>query len=108
VTLELFKRTFRSSDCFSEIPDDPDIIVVGGSSGNMVEILRQSTERMPEGGRYVVNVITMENFQSATEALKKLGLKFEYVSLNIARSKPILNLTRLEPLTPIFIIYGTK
>ena len=40
--------------------------------------------------------------------LKSLGCEVTVLQAQISRSKPILNLTRFEPLNPIFIVTAQK
>lgn len=76
----------------------PDAVFVGGSGGEMAEIIRLSQERLKPGGRLVLNVATLEN-------LVNLG---EVTLVQVSRSRPILDLTRLEAQNPIFIIAWEK
>lgn len=92
----------------NSIPLDPDAVFIGGSSGNMYEILKVCSERLKPNGRIIVNVITVENLSEAWESLKKLGLKAEVNLLQISRSQPILDMTRFSALNPIFIITAKK
>lgn len=76
----------------------PDAVFIGGSGGEMTEIIRLSQERLKPRGRLVVNVATLEN-------LVNLG---EVTLVQVSRSRPILDLTRLEAQNPIFIIAWEK
>ncbi len=90
------------------IPDDPDAVFVGGSSGSMEPILKEAVRRLKPGGRLVVNMITLENLSECWQALKNLGLKAELTQLQVSRSQPILEMTRLSALNPIFIVSAEK
>ncbi len=74
----------------------------------MAEVLRASLARLCEGGRLVVNAITIENLTAATQACKDSGYPFEVTLLQVARSKPILDLIRFDALNPIFIVSVVK
>lgn len=95
-------------ECLKEIPEDPNAVFIGGSSGNMFEILQICEKRLKENGRVIVNVITIENLAEAWGSLKKLGFKSEVTHLQVSRSQPILNLTRFSALNPIWIITAWK
>lgn len=82
----------------------PDAVFIGGSSGAMQPILAAAAERLRPGGRIVANAATIENLHEAVTGLKALGLGVEVTLAQIARSKPILNLTRFEALDPVYII----
>lgn len=95
-------------ECLSSITDHPDAVFIGGSAGNMFEILKVCAERLKPNGRVVVNVITVENLSEAWESLKKLGLKSEVTLLQVSRSQPILDMTRFSALNPIFVVTAKK
>ncbi len=95
-------------DAISSISLEPDAVFIGGSAGNMPEILRICAERSKSDGRIVVNVITLENLAEAWESFKKLGLKAEATLLQVSRSQPILDITRLAALNPIYILTAKK
>jgi precorrin-6Y C5,15-methyltransferase (decarboxylating) len=95
-------------EALASISDNPDAVFVGGSAGSMFEILKVCSDRLKAGGRIVVNVITMENFSEAWESFKKLGMQAEVTLLQTSRSQPILDMTRLSALNPIFIINAKK
>ena len=87
---------------------DPDAVFIGGSAGNMFEILELCVKRLRPDGRIVVNVITVENLAEAWNAFKKLRMKSEVTLLQVSRSQPILDMTRFAALNPIFMITGKK
>lgn len=98
----------RAPEALSRIGDDPDAVFIGGSGGEMAEVLHASLARLCEGGRLVVNAITIENLTAATQTCKDSGYPFEVTLLQVARSKPILDLIRFDALNPIFIISVVK
>ncbi len=97
----------KAPECLEGLPD-PDAVFVGGSGGRMAGILRVAGERLKPGGRIVVNAATLETLQAAAESLKAGGFSVEITQINVARSKDIAGLTRLEALNPVFIISGRR
>lgn len=83
---------------------DPDAIFIGGTGGEMAELLAICSERLKEKGRIVMNLATIENLAKAAEVLKKHGFEVDILQAQLARSKPILTMTRFVPLNPIFIL----
>ncbi|MDV2685209.1 precorrin-6y C5,15-methyltransferase (decarboxylating) subunit CbiE [Alkalihalophilus lindianensis] len=83
---------------------DPDAVFIGGTAGNMGDILEACCSRLKEGGRIVLNAVTIENLMQAVEGFKRNGLETTITLAQISRSKPILNLTRFDALNPIYII----
>ena len=74
----------------------------------MQHLLAICIERIQNGGRLVMNIATIENLAEAMGHLKSLGCEVTVLQAQISRSKPILNLTRFEPLNPIFIVTAQK
>lgn len=87
---------------------DPDAIFIGGSGGEMEELLTICTNRLKENGRLVMNIATIENLYKAVEALKANGCEVSILQAQLSRSKPILDMTRFVPLNPIYIITASK
>jgi precorrin-6Y C5,15-methyltransferase (decarboxylating) len=50
----------------------------------------------------------MENVNLAAGRLKANGFTAEITLVNVARSRDIAGLTRLEPLNPVFIVTGSR
>lgn len=85
---------------------DPTVVFIGGSGGRMEGILDIACHRLKPKGRIVINAITLESLNTAVNGLKTRGFTAEVTLINIARSKDIVNLTRLEALNPVFVITG--
>ena len=83
---------------------DPDAIFIGGTGGEMVELLQLCCTRLKQNGRIVLNAATIENLYKAVEAFKACGYAVDILQAQLARSKPILDMTRFVPLKPIYII----
>lgn len=83
---------------------DPDAIFIGGTGGEMVDLLKICCERLKSGGRIVLNAATIETLYEATEAFKQLNFETAITLAQISRSKPILHMNRFEGLNPIYII----
>lgn len=97
----------KAPERLDEFPD-PNAIFIGGNGGNMQHLLALCIERLQNGGRLVMNIATIENLAEAMGHLKGLGCEVTVLQVQISRSKPILNLTRFEPLNPIFIVTAQK
>jgi precorrin-6Y C5,15-methyltransferase (decarboxylating) len=88
-----------------ELPD-PDAVFIGGSGGELAELIRLCASRLRTDGRIVVNAATIETLHDGMKAMQEAGLKPSVTLLQTARSKPILNMTRFEGLNPIYVITG--
>lgn len=87
---------------------NPDSIFIGGTGGEMTDLIALCCERLNEGGTIVLNAATIENLYLAVEAFKKADFNVSVTQAQIARSKPILHMTRFVPLNPIYIIAATR
>lgn len=87
---------------------DPNAIFIGGNGGSMELLLQTCLSRLQPNGRLVMNIATIENLAEAMQHLKNLGCEVSVLQAQISKSKPILHLTRFEPLNPIFIVTAKK
>lgn len=83
---------------------DPDCVFLGGTGGEMKQVLHICCTRLKQGGRIVLNAATIETLYEATQTFKEQNYDFQVTLAQIARSKPILDMTRFEGLNPIYII----
>ncbi len=84
---------------------DPDAVFIGGSAGKMHEIIQLCQRRLKTKGRLLINVVTLENLATINTETETV---FETTLVQISRSRPILNLNRLEALNPVFILSWEK
>jgi precorrin-6Y C5,15-methyltransferase (decarboxylating) len=87
---------------------DPDAIFIGGSGGELREVLHIGCARLKPGGKIVVNAATIETLYDAVQALQAEGFAVNMNLVQISRSKPILNMNRFEGLNPIYIITAER
>ncbi len=83
---------------------DPDAVFIGGSGGELAQLIDIALARLRPGGRLVVNVVTLENLHHATARLQEREADWELCQLSVARNKPILDMQRLAPENPVWII----
>ncbi|OIQ81357.1 putative cobalt-precorrin-6Y C(15)-methyltransferase [mine drainage metagenome] len=83
---------------------DPDAVFIGGSGGELRELIRLCLQRLRVGGHLVMNFATIENLGAAVETLKAAGAQWDVVQLQASRSRPILDMHRMQAENPIWII----
>lgn len=83
---------------------DPDAVFIGGSGGELDELIRLILARMKAGGRLVMNFVTLENLATATSTLKAIGAGWDVVQLQASRSQPILDMHRMAAQNPVWIV----
>lgn len=83
---------------------DPDAVFIGGSGGELVELIALILQRLKAGGWLVMNFVTLENLSVAVETLKASGANWDVLQLQASRSKPILHMNRMAAENPVWIV----
>lgn len=87
---------------------DPDAIFIGGSGGELQELVRLCLQRLKPDGWLVMNFVTLENQADALTALKACGAMWDVTQIQAARSQPILHMHRLAAENPVWIVCAQK
>ena len=91
-------------ECLKDLPV-PDVAFIGGSSGNMDEIVNYLYGINNEM-RFVITAISLENAMAALDSLKSVGIDGDIVQVAVSKGKKIADLHMLMAQNPIFIING--
>ena len=91
-------------DCLNDLPI-PDVAFIGGSSGNMDEIVSYLYGKNSKM-RFVITAVTLENAMAGLEALKNIGIEGDIVQVAVSKGRQIADLHMLIAQNPIFIISG--
>ena len=84
----------------------PDAVFVGGSGGNMREIIETALMKNPKA-RIAVNAIALETLQETQRLFAEFGLQqVEITQLSAARGKSIGCYTMMTANNPVFILSG--
>ena len=83
---------------------DPDAVFVGGSGGELAELIALILQRLKPQGWLVMNFVTIENLGMAVDTLKRLGANWDVLQLQASRSKPILHMHRMAAENPVWIV----
>ena len=83
---------------------DPDAVFIGGSGGELAELLALCLRRLKPAGWLVMNFVTLENLAVATQTLRALNATWDVLQLQAARSKPILHMHRMAAENPVWIV----
>ncbi len=83
---------------------DPDAVFIGGSGGELRELILLCLNRLKVNGQLVMNFVTFENLNTAMETLKQSSAQWDVVQLQASRSKPILSMQRLQSENPVWIV----
>lgn len=86
----------------------PDAVFVGGSGGELAELIMLCLQRLKPARWLVMNFVTLENLATAISALKACGAHWQATQLQAARSQPILDLNRMQAENPVWIISAQR
>jgi precorrin-6Y C5,15-methyltransferase (decarboxylating) len=92
-------------ECLKGLPV-PDVAFIGGSSGNMEEIvsyLHGTNNEM----RFVITAVTIESAMAGLDSLKNVGISGDIVQVAVSKGRQIGDLHMLMAQNPIFIISGS-
>lgn len=87
---------------------DPDAVFVGGSGGELAELIRLALARLKPHGWLVMNFVTFENVAAAMAVLKESDAQWDITQLQAARGRPILDMHRLAAENPVWVVCATR
>ena len=87
---------------------DPDSVFIGGSAGELSDLIQLCLSRLRASGWLVMNFVTLENLAEATRILKEMGANWDVTQLQASRSQPILKLHRMHAENPVWIVCAQK
>ncbi|WP_036482239.1 bifunctional cobalt-precorrin-7 (C(5))-methyltransferase/cobalt-precorrin-6B (C(15))-methyltransferase [Myxosarcina sp. GI1] len=93
----------KAPESLLKLPD-PNRIFIGGSGGNLLDILELCSKKIKHDGVLVIALATLEHCHQAVNWLNNNKWHYRLLQLQISRSTPIKNLTRFTPLNPVTII----
>lgn len=102
---QLIKGT--APQVLDDVPDF-DILMVGGSSGELPSILEKGYGKLKNGGRIVMTSILLETRVEAIETLLSLGMIPEVVEVSISRGQILKRGTMMKAQNPVTIVSARK
>jgi precorrin-6Y C5,15-methyltransferase (decarboxylating) len=87
---------------------DPDAVFVGGSGGELAELIALILKRLQPQGWLVMNFVTIENLGVAVATLKEQRASWDVLQLQGSRSKPILHMHRMAAENPVWIVCAQR
>ncbi|ACB53318.1 precorrin-6y c5,15-methyltransferase [Crocosphaera subtropica ATCC 51142] len=93
----------KAPDKLSKLPN-PNRIFIGGSGGNLIDILDVCQEKLVKNGIILIALATLENLVISLDWINRNNWHYQLLNINISRSLSIANLTRLSPLNPVFLV----
>lgn len=90
-----------------EVPDFTKLII-GGSGGNIENIIESGYIKLPIGGRIIITSIVLETATDSVRMLKDLGAEPEVVSINVSRGTILERGVMMKALNPITIVSAKR
>lgn len=90
-----------------ELPD-PDRVFIGGSGGNLEEIVELVDKRLKPDGVIVLNAVTLDTLTKAVEFFDDHGYQVEVVCINVAKTRNLTEYRMFEAMNPVYIISAWK
>ena len=97
----------KAPDVLEELPNC-DRVFIGGSGGNITDILYTCSQKLNSAGIVVMSFATIEYQIQTINWLNQNAWQYKLLQLQISRSTPINHLTRLTPLNPVTIITARR
>ncbi len=92
---------------FEKLPNF-DILMVGGSSGELPSIIKEGYRKLNKDGRIIVTSILLETRAEAVQTIKELGLVPDVVDVSISKGKIMDRGTMMVAHNPVTIISVKK
>lgn len=88
---------------------EPDVIFVGGSGGNLAQILSESVRRLRDGGRMIITAVLVETLCETLHFAAKLeGFQVESCGLQITRIQPVAKRHMFRALNAVYVVICRK
>ncbi len=91
------------------LPQSFDRVIIGGSGGELADIIKRIFALLVPGGLVVINCILLETLQESLCLLEDAGFKeINFIQASIARSQQVGAGNALKPLNPVFVVSAEK
>ncbi|MGL4370385.1 MAG: precorrin-6Y C5,15-methyltransferase (decarboxylating) subunit CbiT, partial [Spirochaetota bacterium] len=81
---------------------------IGGSGGNLAEILDYVYSHIGDNGRIVVTAVTIDTLAEARNFFRSRGCAHEIIQIAVTRVEETGGVSMLKALTPVFIISADR
>ena len=91
-------------DILSDIPA-PDKVFIGGSSGNLSDILKHVISKNPKAD-ILITAVTLETLNNAVSIFEEISFKYDVMQISVTNSKRMGSHNMLQAQNPVFLIKG--
>ena len=98
-------------EAYAPIPlsEQVDGLFIGGTGGNLEEIIKWSYESVTEGAVVVANFIIIDTFNECLKLMREQGFReVEATMLNVAKLEKLGQGDYFKPYNPIYVLSGIK
>ena len=88
--------------------DGLDILMIGGSGGDLEQIIEEGFKKLNDGGKIIVTSILLETPVEAIKILKKFEMNIEVINVAISKGKILERGTIMYSNNPITVITAQK
>lgn len=85
-----------------------DVVIIGGSGGNMADIIDKAEPLLTEKGRFVITAVTAETTGEVVEVFRNRPYRLEGFELQVNRLRKLGRYHLFSPLSPVFIFTAIK
>jgi precorrin-6Y C5,15-methyltransferase (decarboxylating) len=86
----------------------PDAIFIGGSGGELDELIKVGLQCLKPEGWLIMNFVTFENLNTALTTLADVDAAWDVTQLQASRSQPILHMHRLQAENPVWVVAAQR
>jgi len=98
----------KAQDILPTLPQ-VDAIIIGGTWGNIEQIIRLSIDKLKKGGRLVIDTILIETMYKALTTINEASLdEVDITQVIIAKARKVTTGTMMLARNPVLIISATK
>ncbi|HEY6164880.1 MAG TPA: precorrin-6Y C5,15-methyltransferase (decarboxylating) subunit CbiT [Nitrososphaeraceae archaeon] len=98
----------KAQDILPTLPQ-VDAIIIGGTWGNIEQIIRLSIDKLKKGGRLVIDTILIETMYKALTTINEASLgEVDVTQVIIAKARKVTTGTMMLARNPVLIISATK
>ncbi len=86
----------------------PDAVFVGGSGGQLENIINYVAQRLRTDGRVVINLVTLDRVAETLSLLRAQNFSVNVTQVSIARSRSLQESVYLVALNPVFVVSAQR
>ena len=89
---------------------EANVVLVGGTGGDMVDILTAVNLSLKSGGRMAINCVTIQSLMACLFFLREHADTYEYeaIQVQVNRLEQVGDYDMAKAMNPIYIVIGTK